>query len=199
MRVNRGLKNGNTVLFYAALLVASIILAVILLWLYRAISGIGTAIYQAILPSSKGNTQQKYPLTGHIKTQTTVNNASTPWGWGGNNGPASPKRATTAPTAASPAWTSSNRETHQNGGGYTPTGSPFGSAQDTGSNSAAGMAKPVAQGLRMKSATLSGWPFSDEHVSFASNDLGSQNKESADRRDQIRRNLRKAECKPWGW
>lgn len=65
--------------FYTSLFVASLIVALILVWLYRAILGAGKAVYRAILPSSKSNP------TDHRKRQavrTTVNDAVTPWGWG---------------------------------------------------------------------------------------------------------------------
>ena len=41
--------------FYTSLFVASFIIAMVVLWLYKSLVGIGKAIYQAILPSSKSN------------------------------------------------------------------------------------------------------------------------------------------------
>lgn len=66
--------------FYASLFVACVILAVIIVWLYRALAGVGQAVYQAFLPSSKRDNGP----TSHLDTQrlnTTINDVPTPWGW----------------------------------------------------------------------------------------------------------------------
>lgn len=68
--------------FYTSLFIASILVALVLIKLYRAISDAGKAVYQAILPSSK----LKHDPTSHldkVELNTTVNDVPMPWGWQG--------------------------------------------------------------------------------------------------------------------
>ena len=68
--------------FYASLFVASVVVALVLVWLYRAIANAGKAVYQAILPSYKLN----HDPTSHldkVDLETSVNEVPMPWGWQG--------------------------------------------------------------------------------------------------------------------
>jgi hypothetical protein len=65
--------------FYTSLLVASVIVAFVVLWLYKAILDAGRVIYKAMmLPSSKDGP------TDHLAIRTmctTINDTPMPWGW----------------------------------------------------------------------------------------------------------------------
>ena len=66
--------------FYTSLFVASIIIALVVVWLYNAMKNVGKVVYRAILPSSKNNP------ASHVKKRVlhaTVNDTRTPWGWQG--------------------------------------------------------------------------------------------------------------------
>lgn len=70
--------------FYASLFVAAFITATIVLWLYRALVGVGKAVYQAMLPSYKTDV---HDATAHLEDERqalTVNDTLTPWGWAGH-------------------------------------------------------------------------------------------------------------------
>lgn len=68
--------------FYTALFVASVIAALITLYLFNVLKDAGKAVYRAFLPSSKDN------LSRHIDDvpfHATIKDTSTPWGWNGND------------------------------------------------------------------------------------------------------------------
>jgi hypothetical protein len=79
---------------YAALFVAAFIAAAIVLWLYRAVVGVGKVVYQAFLPSSVTEDS----LTAHVKEERlplTINDTAMPWGWGKHESPAQSARTST--------------------------------------------------------------------------------------------------------
>ena len=89
---------------YAALFIAAVIMATVVLWLYRAVVGAGKAVYQAILPSSK--TEADDP-THHVEDERlalTVNDTRTPWGWREHSTPARAARAAEIATVHAVPW-----------------------------------------------------------------------------------------------
>jgi len=68
--------------FYISLFIACIAAAVLVLYLYHAITDIGREIYRAMLPSAKDNGMRARTRTLRSKK---VNKTPTPWGWKGNN------------------------------------------------------------------------------------------------------------------
>ena len=69
--------------FYASLFVASVIVSLVLVWLYRSLAGVGKAVYQAILPSNKDSRDPTRHLETTTKLNTTINEVPQPWGWEG--------------------------------------------------------------------------------------------------------------------
>jgi len=68
--------------FYVSLFIACVIAAILVLYLYNALAGVGKAVYQAFLPSQKDN------ITSHVRDvsyHSKVNDTQTPWGWKGND------------------------------------------------------------------------------------------------------------------
>ena len=68
--------------FYTSLFIVSLITALIFLYLYNTVAGVGKAFYQAPLPSAKSNRTNRSGKTRRFRS--TVNDAPTPWGWMGN-------------------------------------------------------------------------------------------------------------------
>ncbi len=69
-------------LFYISLFIACVIVAILVLYLYHALTDVGKAVYRAVLPNSKEN------ITRHrrnVRYNSNVNDAQAPWGWEGNN------------------------------------------------------------------------------------------------------------------
>jgi len=64
--------------FYTFLLIASLIVALVILWLYKAIVDAGKVAYKAILPSTK-ETPSDQPEEAILST--TTGEIPTPWGW----------------------------------------------------------------------------------------------------------------------
>ena len=67
--------------FYSLLLVASVIIALVILYLYHQLEDVGKAVYRALLPSTKDNRTRH---TNQRKVRATINDTATPWGWQGN-------------------------------------------------------------------------------------------------------------------
>jgi len=67
--------------FYTSLFIASVITALLVIYLYNALASVGKALYRGLLPSSKDN------VTGHVsrtRYYSTRNDTPSPWGWKGN-------------------------------------------------------------------------------------------------------------------
>jgi hypothetical protein len=90
-------------LFYSALFVASIVVAVVILWIFQSLSSVGKAVYQAFLPSSKGNLGPAAHLDSQRLT-TTINDVPMPWGWKGGSNPSQVARATAASPGVPAPW-----------------------------------------------------------------------------------------------
>lgn len=68
-------------LFYVSLFIASVMSALVVLYIYHALADVGKAVYRALLPSSKNN------VTRHrrnVRFNSAVSDTPTPWGWNGN-------------------------------------------------------------------------------------------------------------------
>ena len=174
-------------LLYAAIFLSSLIVAAVVVWLWRAIANAGKAFYQSILPSHRETTD----LTRHLDTQrltSTINDVPTPWGWKGDANPAQVARSRTpAPAGLAvpvgsgvPApwgWSGNQAKKTNNNHIYDKTVSKNGS----------GMRKSA------KEKELIGWPYQAEKTGFS----GKINK--ASRIEKMRKNQLKTMNKPWGW
>lgn len=163
--------------FYTSLFIASLIVALIALWLYNALVDIGKVVYQAILPSSKGNP------TDHLKPEvvlrTTINDVPTPWGWGEHSKPSQAARtAKIAPSDSVPwGWPGNNSKIREHGRQYDLNGG-------------AALTDPQPD-QQAKSAT--GWPYREEKFDFAGKSYKVSRKATPKKT-----NLSKTGT-PWGW
>lgn len=172
-------------LFYTALFVASVSVALITIWLGRALFGVASAFCQAILPSSKSNKNQKSRLTNHIKVRHSADIETKVWGSGAQHNPSKGRYLTPAPSLTSPGWPMANRYTHEQDGYYKPQNVPESFNREA-------LRKSYAN-RKEKAGSKTGAPLREESSNFASN------RESAKRRDQMRKTFLKTEGKPWGW
>jgi len=94
--------------FYTSLFVASLVVALVVVWLYNAVADVATQIYRAFLPSSKNNTT-KY--VRDVPLHTTINDTPIPWGWGSHETPKTVAKTHAAiPSKESPwGWPGSNK------------------------------------------------------------------------------------------
>ena len=162
--------------FYTSLFVASLIVALIVLWLYHAIADVGKAVYRAILPSSKDSP------TAHLEHETvraTVNDTRTPWGWGGKAKPSQEARtAAIAPADSAPwGWPGNKNEIREHGRNFDLNGG-------------AALTEPVAQ---KKAQAPTGWPYREEKFEFAGKAY------KVTRKVAPKKTNLSTTGKPWGW
>jgi hypothetical protein len=164
--------------FYTGLIVASVIVALVILWLYNAIADAGKVVYRAMLPSSKSNAT-KQPLRQRLAT--TINDTPTPWGWKSGATPANEAQTHPArPSKQAPwGWPGNDNEIREHGAAAAYN------AHLDGAN---------AQ-LRSKETEKPnvGWPYREEKLEMA----GKTYKVSRKVRPK-RANLATT-GKPWGW
>ena len=67
-------------IFYAFLFVGSIIVAGVVVWMYRAVVEASTKTYKSILPSSHNNLSMR-AMEGVATSGHRVKGRPTPWGW----------------------------------------------------------------------------------------------------------------------
>jgi len=72
--------------FYAALFIASLIVAAVSIWLYRSITGAGRKVYKSILPSSKSKSALERHLD-HVALRNRGRGTASPWGSGDRTRP----------------------------------------------------------------------------------------------------------------
>lgn len=171
--------------FYTSLFIASVIVALIILYLYNALMEVGKAVYRAILPSSKDN------LTKHIdetRYNSTINDTPTPWGWQPHATPASAAKTVPAmPSDNTPwGWKGNDNEIREHG----PKSATKKVTRDAASGLDAFIKKNVNE-RGTKSAV--GWPYREEKFEFA----GKSYKVS--RKATPKRTNLSTTGKPWGW
>jgi len=172
--------------FYTALFVASVITALVVLYLYKAVVSAGKAVYSMILPSAKNNRSSEIPTE---QLATSINETLTPWGW-------KDRSAVVKTTSKHPEVTS----------GQTPWGWKGNSSKtraraprrSTGKNPVTGLdsffgingGEPGSNAERNPDV---GWPYREEKFEFA----GKAYKVTRKARP-AKTNLSKSR-KPWGW
>jgi hypothetical protein len=177
--------------FYTSLFVASFIVAFIALWLYKSLVDIGKSFYQAILPSSKND------ITAHVEesnSPVTVNEAKTPWGWGGHATPATEARIQAAVPDKSASnvpwgWPGSKHKvrTYQVKGGI-----PIRAGKDAQAV-AWSVADKTSPGAARKRAQKIGWPYREDQFEFAGDTY------KVTQKAKPRKTNLKKTAKPWGW
>jgi len=163
--------------YYTSLFIATLILAAIVLWLYRKIVGVGKVVYQAILPSSKSGPAD------HLDREvmrTSTNSTPTPWGWGGNAKPSHAARTTKIAQADTVpwGWKGSDKVIRDHGPGY--------SHANQAKSSAPPAAKPEAK-------SQIGWPYREDKFEFAGKAY------KVTRKAAPRKTNLSTTGKPWGW
>jgi len=162
--------------FYTTLFIASLIVALVVLWLYHAIVDVGKVVYQAILPSSKGRS------TAHLEHETiytTVNETPTPWGWGEHSKPSQAARTAKIAQADSVPWGWPGNDRKIRG-----SGQPF--------DLNAGV-KPAESVSDKKKEAVIGWPYREDKFEFAGKAYKVTRKVTPEKT-----NLQTT-GKPWGW
>jgi hypothetical protein len=163
--------------FYTSLFIASLIVALVVLWLYHALADVGKAVYRAILPSSKGNSTDH--LTSEAYRRTTINDTPTPWGWGEHAKPSQAARtAKIAPSDSAPwGWPGNKNKIRERGQQYDLNGG----------------AALTETAPEKKKETGTGWPYREEKFDFAGKSYKVSRKASPKKT-----NLRNTGT-PWGW
>lgn len=172
--------------FYTSLFVASIIVAVVVLYLYNAVVDVGRTVYKTLLPSSKDK------LTAHIPEEalsTTINETLTPWGWSTESSQAKVGRTNRAlsPKQTPWGWKGNDRVVRHHG---AKRGANSGAAN--GLDGFAAKTGNESNPAENPVATV-GWPYREEKFEFA----GKSYKVTRKARP-AKTNLRNT-GKPWGW
>jgi len=167
--------------FYTSLFIASVVAALVILYLYNAIADAGRAVYRAMLPSSKERLARQIDVP---KYSTSINDTPTPWGWGNH---ATPEKAAQTHPASSPngtpwGWKSNNNGMRERAGATQKATGLDAFVRNNGGSSSADATKPVV-----------GWPYREEKVEFA----GKAYKVTRSVKPR-KTNLRNTST-PWGW
>ena len=162
--------------FYATIFVASLIVALVILWLGHAIADAGKVVYQAMLPSSKGGP------TDHLAKEilrTTINDVPTPWGWGDKAQPRQAARTTSIAKSDNVpwGWPGNDREIRDHGQQYDLD---------------ARLSSSVAAAEEKKDSAP-GWPYREDKFEFAGKAYKVNRKVALEKTDLS------TTGKPWGW
>jgi len=173
---------------YASLFVAAFITAAIILWLYRALVGVGKAVYQAMLPSYK---TEAHDPTAHVEEERlalTVNDTPTPWGWAKHSTPS--RVARTAKIAKSDpvpwGWPGSSKEIRD----HEPLLQLATHALTEPTNHAETESKPDPDD---NTESAVGWPYREDKFDFAGKAY------KVIRKDAPEKTKLSSTGTPWGW
>jgi hypothetical protein len=97
--------------FYTALLIASLLAALAILWAYRTIRYNAGSVYKTVI------SENKIGSTSHLKSRaarTTSGGSKSPWGWKGHETPANAAKTHAALPTEKPHWdwSGSRNEVH---------------------------------------------------------------------------------------
>jgi len=156
--------------FYVSLFVASLIVALVVLWFYHLTVDIGRGIFKSLLP---GSGKVRSNPAEEVIMATTINETPTPWGWSGHQSPEGLAKTQPALPTEPTYWGGKGnqdqfREHHPHHGG---------GASHAASN-------------RRQNA---GWPYREEKTEFAGKAYKVKRKVAA------RTPTPKTASKPWGW
>lgn len=172
--------------FYTFLLIASVFVAIVIVWLGRAINSAGAKAYRIFLPSHKTNYQQH--LTAHVKDRplsTTINKVPMPWGWQGEARPSQLAPAN-APAAAGSwgAWPNKINQIRE----HLP---------DHGPRKAPKLAKQVVESRQER--LLRQKQLQADLGNGASRLEIAEKRRAVAPRAQLRKTNLRTSSKPWGW
>jgi len=158
--------------FYTALLIASLLAALVILWVYRTIRYSAGSVYKTVIPETRiGSTSQLKSRAAPI----TSGGSQSPWGWKGHETPANAAKTHAALPTEKPHWdwSGSQNEVHdqqsQNG--------PFDNLSKPATTRKAG----------------AGWPHREEKLEFAGKAYKVTREAPSETSDTGTAD------KPWGW
>ena len=177
--------------FYTSLFMASFIIAMVVLWLYKSLINVGKVVYGAILPSSKGNITAN---ARDIVVPLSFNNARTPWGWGGHATPAAEARTHAAlPDKKAPdvpwGWPGNKHKVPEY---QLKEGIPFHPVTGARSGTVSNERSTAAKANRSLAEKV-GWPYREDQFDFAGDTYKVTQKMRPQKTDL------KNTAKPWGW
>jgi len=166
-------------LFYIALFIVCVIIAVAFLYVFRALENVGEDVYQVSVQSIRTRYKDR---PKERKLSTTVNNTKTPWGW---NGAVKTDHAARTPPVvpnvkAPWGWQGNHQPIHAHGARKGVNGH-FVNQTDNASRQA-----------KIVSPTV-GWPYREEKFDFAGKSYKVARRVAPKPTD-----LSKTD-KPWGW
>jgi len=166
-------------LFYIALFVVCVVIAVAFLYVFRALENVSEDVYQVSVQSIRTRHKDR---PKERKLATTVNKTQTPWGWNGTEKPdTAARKLPAAPNVKAPwGWQGNQQPIKAHG---VHSGVNGGTADR--SNNAASHAKIVSPDV--------GWPYRQEKFDFAG-----RNYKVTHRLAPKPTDLSKT-SKPWGW
>ncbi len=167
-------------LVYSALFVASVVVAVVTFWIFQSLSSVVKTVYQASLPSSKGNPGP----TAHLDSQrlrSTINDVPMPWGWKGDSSPSQVARASVASPGVPAPW------------GWSGEKNATRDLRRKNSSRNANPATSNAANKEKKEKSQVGWPYREESLDFAGKTY------KVKRAKKLKNTHLKNMGKPWGW
>lgn len=172
--------------FYTSLFVASVLVALVTLFLFNALRDAGKAVYRAFLPSSKNDLSARAP---DEVLSTTVNETPTPWGWSNKASQAKTERKNRVFSSKQTpwGWKGNDRVIREHG-----------SRSAAKSGAAIGLDGFLAKMENESNSTENpvatvGWPYREEKFEFAGKSYKVTRKAKP-----AKTNLRNT-GKPWGW
>jgi hypothetical protein len=177
-------------LFYASLFLFCVVVASIVVWLYRSVEDVAKQAYRAFLPSSKQNQmRRKTRKRQQVHLNPALESAASPWGWGNEGGPrrAVPvKRAVPAKPDTTP-W------------GWEGSGAK-GRRQSTRlSEEVTGVTRAMRERLegranhKPEDKPVVGWPYREEKFEFSGKEY------KVTRKPKAKISKKSTVSKPWGW
>ena len=156
--------------FYTSLLIASLVAAVVGLWVFRTIRYNVGSVYKTVLPGAAGDS------TSHLKAKAApITSGDTPWGWQGHATPANAAKTHAAlPTEKTHwDWSGSRNEVRE----QQAQNGPYDNLSKRANTRKAG----------------AGWPQREEKTEFAGKAYKVTRKTSPEPSDS------NTADKPWGW
>jgi len=157
--------------FYTALLIASLLAALVILWVYRSIKYNAGSVYKTVISETEiGSTSQLKP-----KAAVASGGSQSPWGWKGHETPANAAKTHAALPTEKPHWdwSGSRNEVHD----QQSENGPYDNVSKRATTRNAG----------------AGWPQREEKLEFAGKAYKVTRKAPSETSDAGTAD------KPWGW
>lgn len=160
--------------FYTALLIASLVGALVVLWVFRTIRYNAGSVYKTVITDTEiGPTSQLQAKTA----PATSSGSESPWGWNGHQTPANAAKTHAALPTEKPQWDWSGKQNQ------ISENQPHRGSQD--SYAVSNQDKTLKAGAR--------WPHREEKSEFAGKAY------KVTRKAPKNTSASNTESKPWGW